>query len=140
MKVYTIEDAIYEIIALADERYSGQPCPEDASIDGFERKYGVKFHKDHRLLLSKASMVCYGVYELLTITDNEDSYLDLGKALFFLREQNISKSWIPICEDNGDYFCIDSDGVVHYWSHNGPTDEKWESLAHWIKQVWIDEG
>jgi hypothetical protein len=43
------------------------------------------------------------------------------------------------CENNGDYYCIDSSGKIVYWDHNGSTDEIWRNLATWIEEVWIGE-
>ena len=46
---------------------------------------------------------------------------------------------LPICADNGDYYCLDG-RAVRFWSHNGATDESWPSLASWIVEVWIGES
>ncbi|WP_305830531.1 SMI1/KNR4 family protein [Photobacterium leiognathi] len=32
---------------------------------------------------------------------------------------------MPICEDNSDYYCINNNGEVVFWSHNGTTNQKW---------------
>ncbi|GFM35112.1 hypothetical protein DSM101010T_34770 [Desulfovibrio subterraneus] len=138
MNMYCIGSAIDCVVMLAKENALRPPCPSDFIIDKFQAKYGVNIHKDHRALLSRVSNIFFRHYELLTITEREDSASELSEALLFLRENGVPKDWVPVCESNGDYFCVDSDGVVHFWSHNGPTDEKWESLAHWVKQVWID--
>lgn len=56
------------------------------------------------------------------------------------RDAGVPAELIPICADNGDYYCIDKEGKMIYWSHNGPTDESWPNLATWIKNVWINRG
>ena len=50
---------------------------------------------------------------------------------------DLNLAWLPICEDNGDYFCIVPGGQIRYWSPDGGTDESWPNLASWIKDVWI---
>ena len=45
-----------------------------------------------------------------------------------------------MCEDNGDFYCINRTGEVVYWSHNGATDERWPNLATWISEAWISGG
>jgi len=39
-----------------------------------------------------------------------------------------------------DYYCIDNQGRIRFWSHNGTTDESWKNLATWIEDVWIGEN
>ncbi len=45
---------------------------------------------------------------------------------------------LPICEDNGDFYCITESGEILYWSHDGATDERWPGLATWINEIRID--
>jgi len=47
--------------------------------------------------------------------------------------------WLPFCQDNADYFCLDG-RIVRYWSHDGETDEQWPDLGTWISEVWIGES
>ena len=47
--------------------------------------------------------------------------------------------FLAICEDNGDYFCLDGD-TVRFWSHDGATSESWPDLATWITEVWLGEN
>ena len=50
---------------------------------------------------------------------------------------DLPRDLLPICEDNGDYYCMNAVGEVVYWSHDGVSDEKWSDLATWIRKVWI---
>ena len=54
-------------------------------------------------------------------------------------EHELPRKFLPICEDNGDYFCMNRKGEVVFWSHDGATDEKWKDLATWIEEAWIGE-
>lgn len=62
---------------------------------------------------------------------------DVGGVLQRAREVGVPEDWVPLCEDNGDYYCITPTGEIVYWSHNGATDEQWANLAAWISAVWI---
>ncbi|TGK89255.1 SMI1/KNR4 family protein, partial [Leptospira noumeaensis] len=53
-------------------------------------------------------------------------------------KMNVPKNLLPICEDNGNYYCLNNINEVLYWSHDGISEEKWNDLASWIKEVWID--
>lgn len=60
------------------------------------------------------------------------------KVLDNAKEWGIPEDWIPICEDNSNFYCYAPDGTICYWDHNGPNDESWPNLATWIKEVWIE--
>ena len=47
---------------------------------------------------------------------------------------------MPICEDNSDYYCINNNGEVVFWSHNGATDEKWANVTVWRNQMVLEAG
>ena len=66
------------------------------------------------------------------------SLIDIAETAW--EEMEVPRELLPFCEDNGDYYCLNQNGEVEYWSHNGSTDEKWKDLATWIREVWIDEG
>src|SRR5262249_51831625 len=84
--------------------------------------------------------VVFGNFEPATITDAE-SHTDLFTiADEAWDEMELPKKLLPICEDNGDYYCMNAKGEVVFWSHNGSTDEKWKNLATWIEEVWIGES
>ena len=69
---------------------------------------------------------------------NRDSPRELLSTVAGARKQGVPESWLPICEDNGNYYCLLEDGSVSYWSHDGPYDETWPSLANWIKYAWVE--
>jgi hypothetical protein len=52
----------------------------------------------------------------------------------------VPRKLLPICEDNGDYYCMNKKGEIVFWSADGASDEKWKDLATWIEEVWIGEG
>ena len=114
------------------------PAPQE--VADTESELGVSFHPDYVKYLLEASDVVYGALEPATITDPEShTHLpEITKAAW--EDMGVPKELIPICEDNGDYYCMNSTGEVVFWSHNGLTNEKWSNLATWIKEVWIEEN
>ncbi len=64
-------------------------------------------------------------------------YGELLTTIQKARSAGLLDNWLPICEDNGDYYCIAPDGRVRFWSHDGPSDESWPDLATWVGEVWI---
>ena len=66
---------------------------------------------------------------------------EYGELFFGIKEGRqvgVPVDWLPICEDNGDYYCFVPDGKIRFWDHNGASDEHWPDLATWVKEVWID--
>ena len=128
-------------------RKLNEPVPKPArlptaqEVDQVEQALGVRFQPDYRKYLLEASDVVYGALEPATIP-SEGSHTELLKiAHEAWNRMGVPREQLPICEDNGDYFCITPEGTVAFWSHDSrQTEEHWPNLASWIKQVWIDEG
>ena len=130
----------YSIAAL---REANEPVPElmrlptEAEVGQAEEALAVRFHSDFRQFLLKASDVVVGAFETVTLTlpGAHTHLIDVTKAAHQL---GVPKDWIPICEDNGDYYCMTPQGAVRFWAHDGASDESWESLGDWIDEVWLE--
>jgi hypothetical protein len=112
--------------------------PTENEVDAAEARLGLIFTPDYRSFLLRASDVVYGTIEPATVTTNA-GYLDLVDMATEAWNLGVPEAWLPFCESDGDYFCLDSEGRVLLWSEDGPTDESWPDLAHWIQAVWLDE-
>lgn len=110
--------------------------PSEAAVAAAERHLGIPFSLDYRQFLLQASDVCVGTYEP-AILPPEAGHCDLFKIAHAAWEIGVDSQYLPICEDNGDYFCLAPSGEVVFWSHNGTTPERWPSLADWIHDVWL---
>jgi len=113
--------------------------PSEGELTAAERLLNRKFPEDYRQYLLEASDVVYGTLEpAVVVPDAGYLYLvELAESAW--TEMELPRDLLPICEDNGDYYCLNNNGEVCFWSHNGTTDEKWPDLAAWIKEVWINE-
>jgi hypothetical protein len=114
--------------------------PTKEEVDAIERELGVRFHPDFRRYLLEASDVVFGTLEPVTITEKESHTYLPQVARSAWDEMELPRDLLPLCEDNGDYYCINKSGKIVYWSHNGTTDESWPNLATWIEEVWIGES
>lgn len=117
------------------------PTPEE--VDAAEAQLKVHFHPDYRRFLLEASDVVFGALEPAQVTPDAGrlSLVDVTRDAHELME--LPRGLLPICEDNGDYYCMRASGKsaeVIYWSHDGATDERWPTLAAWIEEVWIGES
>lgn len=112
--------------------------PTETEVTAAEKRLNIRFHEDYRRFLLEASDVVYGTLEPAVVIPDCD-YLNLCEiAEYAWDEMDVPLTLLPICEDNGDYYCLNKKGEVEFWSHNGATNEKWNDLATWIKEVWIE--
>jgi hypothetical protein len=108
--------------------------PTESEVSEVEARTGVRFPADLRRYLLGASDVVYGTIEPVTIGGGHTSF---EAVLQNARQSGVPNEVIPICEDNGDFYCIEPSGAVVFWSHSDAAEETWPSLATWISDVWI---
>ncbi|MGT0246464.1 SMI1/KNR4 family protein [Burkholderia pyrrocinia] len=132
--------AIDELKILSAGKRIKTPAPDDVLISNYEKEIGFSFSDEYRLFLKDASTIFFGVMEPLVVTDERNDRCELSLAIQKARQIGLPFDWLPICEDNGDYYCIIPDGKIRFWSPDGVTVESWASLAEWINDVWISRG
>jgi hypothetical protein len=135
-----LDDIIKELRALNHPVPKPLRLPTPDEVDTAQRQLGVTFHPDHRKYLLEASDVVYGTKEPCTVTPDGGNTDLISIAMAAWQQIGVPRNLVPICEDNGDYYCINNSGEVVFWSHNGLADERWPDLATWIKKVWIEKG
>jgi SUKH superfamily protein len=135
-----LPDVIAELRELNEPVPKPLRLPTEVEVSAAEDELGLKFPADYRQYLLAASDVVYGSLEPgIVIPDaGHLSLIDIAETAW--DEMEVPRELLPFCEDNGDYYCLNQNGEVEYWSHDGVTDEKWKDLATWIKEIWIDEG
>lgn len=134
-----LDKAIAALRALNEAVPKPPKLPDAARVAEIERRSGLTFPPDLVRYFLSASDVTLATYEPATLTD-PNSHTFFLTILGNFRAMGGSADLVPFCEDNGDFFCIDSHGRVVFWDHNGQSDESWDSLAEWIEQVWIGEA
>jgi len=114
--------------------------PSDEVLMMYQDKVGIPFNEETKLYFKNFPSLAYGynAIEPLLLTGDPDCYWDLLRAVRDGREMGLPTDWLPIVEDNADYYAVRPDGRVAFWSHNGTTDEEWENIASWIREVWIN--
>jgi hypothetical protein len=114
--------------------------PTEEEIADAEEILDTKFHPDFRRYLLEVSNVHVGALEPVTLRPPEAHTDLLQVAESAWEEVDVPRNLIPICEDNGDYYCMNKKGQIVFWSSDGATDEKWPNLAAWIEEVWLGES
>ena len=110
----------------------------DIEIAQAEEKLGFKFPAEYVDFIKSGFDLEDAPMEALEIS-NPPTYADIFEALASARKfYGLPMDLLPICEDNSDYYCLNSKGEVIFWSHNGITDEKWSNVTEWKHQMIIE--
>ena len=132
-----LEQVINELITLSGDERNNIPLPNDDLISQYEKETGFTFSDEYRKVLKEIGNLFYGTIELLSLTKDKKYYGELASALSDAREQGLPETWLPICEDNGSYYCLTPEGVIRYWTTDGYSNDHWPDLATWIDEVWV---
>jgi hypothetical protein len=135
-----ISDVLVELRDLNEPVPKPLRLPTEAEVNAAEQQLGLKFPNDYRRYLLEASDVVCGTLEPAVVTPDAGHLSLVETAESAWNQMELPRTLLPFCEDNGDYYCLNENGEVEFWSHNGTTDETWDDLATWIKEVWIEEG
>ena len=136
----TLDQAIARLRELNEPVPTPARLPNEQEVAAAEAALGETFHPDFRTYLLNASDIVFGTLEPVTITD-ADAHTHLETVCRGAWDDyEVPQDLLPICEDNGDFYCLDRKGRVKFWSSDGDTSESWPNLATWIDQVWIGES
>jgi hypothetical protein len=135
----TLAEAIQELRDRNETVPSPMRLPTEEEVAAAEKEIVVQLHPDLRKYLLEASDVVFGTKEPVTVTDPSFNTHLPSVCQSAWDEMDVPRKLLPICEDNGDYYCMNKKGEVVFWSHDGATDEKWKDLATWIEECWIGE-
>ncbi|MEZ8651990.1 MULTISPECIES: SMI1/KNR4 family protein [Vibrio] len=109
--------------------------PTDVQISEAQDRLGFIFPSEYIAFIKSGYDIGEAPMEALEIV-NPPSYADIFEALESARKfYDLPTELLPICEDNSDYYCINVNGEVIFWSHNGTTDEKWANVSAWREQM-----
>ena len=133
---------------IAQLRKLNEPVPNPARLPGVseveaaQQAVGFAFHADFIQYLLEASNVTFGIFEPVTLTE-PDSHTYLPTVAADAWRIGIPRDdYLPICQDNADFYCMNARGAVVFMSHDGDfaPSERWPDLATWIEEVWIGES
>ncbi|MGL4604870.1 MAG: SMI1/KNR4 family protein [Iodobacter sp.] len=112
--------------------------PADPRIAEAERKLNFRVPPAYIEFLKGGGNIANAVLDAAVILPG-CSYPDLFDiAETAWNHDGIPKDWLPLIQDNGDYFCISKNGEERYWSHNGTANERWLSFSAWFQQVCVE--
>lgn len=112
--------------------------PSKEEVAAAESATEITFPEQFRQYLLEVSDVNVGDKEPV-ILGRPNAHTDFASVLESARAMGVAEELIPICEDNGSYYCVEASGRVVFWDQASSSDESWPSVADWILAVWIGE-
>ena len=97
----------------------------------------IQLPREYKFFLQEVSDVIYGSIEPCTASDSQmHTYLPDVTAQAW--DLGLPRHLIPICEFQGDYYAMNLDGEIEFWENGEISDEIWDSIWHWARDVWLE--
>lgn len=123
-------------------RENNQPIPTPMELPDsdllveIEEELFLSLPAEYREFLLTVSDVVYGSLEPATVTDPQ-SHTYLPELAAVAWDRGLPRDLIPICEHQDNYYCISQDGSVLYWEDGELSEEEWETIWYWVRDVWL---
>ncbi|WNC68616.1 SMI1/KNR4 family protein [Thalassotalea nanhaiensis] len=109
--------------------------PSDSEIKLAQEKLKFIFSPEYIAFIKSGYDLGEAALEALEIS-NPPSYANIYEVRSDAKKYyDLPDELLPICEDNSDYYCLNTDGEVVFCSHNGATNERWENVAVWQAEM-----
>ena len=109
--------------------------PTDEEIEAAQNRLGFTFPQEYIAFIKSGYDLGDIPLEALEI-HRPGSHVDIYEATQNARKYfNLPVELLPIVEDNSDYYCLNQNNEVVFWSHDGIADEKWANLSTWKKSM-----
>ena len=113
--------------------------PEEDQLVEIEEQLFIDIPFVFREFLLTVSDVVYGSLEPVTVTDPQ-SHTYLPEVASVAWDRGLPRDLVPLCQDGRDYYAVDVEGTVWLWDGDEGelTDESWDSVWHWCRDVWLE--
>lgn len=133
-----MDEIIEELRELAEDVPVPLELPEHDDTVEAEEVILLPLPWEFRQYLLTVSDVVYGYLEPVTVSD-PSSHTYLPEVAAMAWSLGLPRDVFPICEADGGYYCMDPEGIVKFW-RGGFDNEQWDSIWHWVRDVWIAGG
>jgi hypothetical protein len=113
--------------------------PDADMLVEIEEQLLLQLPGEYREFLLTVSDVVYGNLEPATVSDPQ-SHTYLPELAAVAWDRGVPRHLLPICEHGDNYYCIDPGGAVLYWSGGELTEDEWETIWYWVRDVWLDSA
>lgn len=132
-----MEDVIEQLRELNEPVPVPLELPDEELLVEIEEELLIGIPAEFREFLLKVSDVVYGRLEPVTVTDPH-SHTYLSEVAAVAWSMGLPRELIPLCADGDDYYAVGQDGEVVLWADGELTEETWDSVWTWARDVWLD--
>ncbi|MGY0218902.1 SMI1/KNR4 family protein [Endozoicomonadaceae bacterium StTr2] len=111
--------------------------PTEDDLVVIQEEILIHLPDDYKQFLLMVSDVIYGSIEPATVCD-EQSHTYLPDMASRAWDIGIPRELIPVCEVDGNFYCIAEDGEISYWVDLEATEDSWSSIWHWAADIWLN--
>lgn len=111
--------------------------PDEDDLIEIEEQVLLPIPRDVRTYLLEASDVVYGTLEPVTVSD-PNSHTYLPEVAAHAWSVGVPRYLLPLCEDGANFYCVEPEGQVVLWQAGDLTDESWDSVWQWVRDVWLE--
>ncbi len=101
-----------------------------------EEQILIPLPKSLKTYLLEASDVVFGRFEPVTAADPH-THTYLPEVTSYAWSVGMPREYIAICQQGDDFYCIDQSGQILFWKNGRISSKNWETLWHWIDEVWL---
>ena len=111
--------------------------PEEEMLVEIQEQILIHLPFQLREYLLTVSDVVYGRLEPVTASDPQ-SHTYLPEVTSVAWDLGVPRNLVPLCQDGDDYYVVDEESQVLLWegSTGELSDEQWDSVWHWVRDVW----
>ncbi|UTA46911.1 SMI1/KNR4 family protein [Simiduia sp. 21SJ11W-1] len=131
-------DEIVDLLREANTQVAwGLELPTHEMTVEAEEQILLPLPRDYREFLLTVSDVLVGSLEPAVVADpSAHNYLPEVCATAW--SQGVPRSLIAFCQMANGYYCLDPEGEVLLWQDGDLTDESWETIWYWARDVWLE--
>lgn len=131
-----MDELIDELHELAEEVPVPLELPDHDQVVEAQEQILMPLPADFREFLMTATDVVYGTIEPVTVADPM-SHTYLPEVTSTAWSLGMPREMIALCEYRGGYYCVAQDGEIKYWLDDQYSDEVWENVWYWVRDVWL---
>ncbi len=109
--------------------------PDDEDLIAVEEAILLPLSREFKQFLLTVSDVVTGSIEPVTASD-PSSHTYLPEVTARAWDMGVPRHYIPICEFNGQYYCVTHEEQVVLWDGD-ETGAHWDSIWDWAQDVWL---
>ena len=135
-----MEEILEQLQDAAQSSAWGLEKPEHDQTVAAEEQILLPFPRDFREFLLETGDLLVGTLEPGVVADaSAHNYLPELAANAW--DVGVPRHLIPFCQLPGranSYYCVDPDGEIQLWHGARQSDESWETIWYWARDVWLE--